>query len=43
LIEYALDGITNQILVSKYQLYLPNRDVLEAQIKRILARENEEK
>jgi predicted nuclease of restriction endonuclease-like (RecB) superfamily/prophage antirepressor-like protein len=43
LIEYALDGITNQILVSKYQLYLPNRDVLEAQIKRILAHENEEK
>jgi predicted nuclease of restriction endonuclease-like (RecB) superfamily len=43
LIEYALDGITNQILVSKYQLYLPNRDVLEAHIKRILARENEEK
>jgi predicted nuclease of restriction endonuclease-like (RecB) superfamily/prophage antirepressor-like protein len=41
LIEYALDGITNQILVSKYQLYLPNRDVLEAQIKRILERENE--
>ncbi len=43
LIEYALDGITNQILVSKYQLYLPDRDVLEAHIKHILARENEEK
>lgn len=43
LIEYALDGITNQIMVSKYQLYLPDRDVLEAHIKQILARENEGK
>lgn len=41
LIEYALDGITNQILVSKYQLYLPDRAVLEAQIKRILDYEND--
>ena len=42
LIEYALDGITNQIMVSKYQLYLPDRAVLEAQIKRVLAQENED-
>jgi predicted nuclease of restriction endonuclease-like (RecB) superfamily len=30
LVEYALDGITNQILLAKYQLYLPPKDRLEA-------------
>ena len=33
--------LTNQILVSKYQLYLPDREVLEAQIKRVLESEKE--
>jgi predicted nuclease of restriction endonuclease-like (RecB) superfamily/prophage antirepressor-like protein len=40
LIEYALNGITNQILVSKYQFYLPDKEILEAQINRILEHEN---
>ena len=36
LVEYALGGITNQLFVSKYQIYLPNRASLEEQLKTIL-------
>ena len=36
LVEYALGGITNTIFVSKYQLYLPDRQLLEYRIKTIL-------
>jgi predicted nuclease of restriction endonuclease-like (RecB) superfamily len=36
LIEYAMMGITSQIFISKYQLYLPDRALLEAQIRHIL-------
>ena len=36
LVEYALGGITNNIFVSKYQLYLPDRQLLEYRIKTIL-------
>ena len=36
MVEYALGGITNNIFVSKYQLYLPDRKLLENRIKNIL-------
>ena len=35
-IEYALGGITNNLFVSKYQLYLPSKNALEKEIKRLL-------
>lgn len=34
--HYALQNITNQIFVSRYQLYLPDREQLEAEFKRFL-------
>jgi predicted nuclease of restriction endonuclease-like (RecB) superfamily len=36
LVEYALGGITNNLFVSRYQLYLPDKQQLEQQIKNIL-------
>ena len=36
LVEYALGGITNNLFVSKYQFYLPNREELQARIQQIL-------
>lgn len=36
LVEYAIGGISNKIFVSKYQLYLPDRKVLEQKVKEIL-------
>lgn len=35
-VEYALGGITNNLFVSKYQLYLPNKEELQARIQHIL-------
>jgi len=35
-IEYALGGISNQLFVSKYQLYLPKKEELEAEVKKLL-------
>lgn len=37
LVEYATGGMTNQLFVSKYQLFLPDRKQLEEQVKQILA------
>jgi predicted nuclease of restriction endonuclease-like (RecB) superfamily len=34
--EYALGGISNQLFVSKYQLYLPNKEELENEVARLL-------
>ena len=34
--HYALQNITNQLFVSKYQLYLPDRDQLEAEFQRFI-------
>ncbi|MEI6728619.1 MAG: PDDEXK nuclease domain-containing protein [bacterium] len=34
--EYAMGGISNQMFVSKYQLYLPNPEELEAEIEKFL-------
>ena len=36
LVEYATGGISNKIFVSKYRLYLPNKKVLQKQVKSIL-------
>jgi predicted nuclease of restriction endonuclease-like (RecB) superfamily len=36
IVEYALGGITNQLFVSRYQLYLPNKAELEQKLKTIL-------
>jgi len=32
LVEYATDSITNKVLLSKYQLYLPNKEQLQEQL-----------
>ena len=39
LMEYALQGITNQLFAARYQLYLPRREELQAQLDRLLERE----
>jgi hydroxymethylpyrimidine/phosphomethylpyrimidine kinase len=36
LVQYAMHNITSQLFVSKYQLYLPNREELQALIERQL-------
>jgi predicted nuclease of restriction endonuclease-like (RecB) superfamily len=36
LVEYAIGGITNNIFVSKYELYLPDRQLLESRVRRII-------
>lgn len=36
LMEYALQGITNQLFAARYQLYLPKREELQAQLDRLL-------
>ncbi len=43
LAEYALGGLTNQIFVSKYQFYLPDKRELEAQILAVLDTAEHEK
>jgi len=39
LVEYATAGITNQLFVSKYQLYLPDKKLLQAELERLLSNE----
>lgn len=34
--EYALGSLSNQIFASKYTLYIPDREVLEEQVERVL-------
>lgn len=36
LVEYATENITNQLFVSKYQLHLPNKEQLSAQLEKLL-------
>lgn len=36
MMEYAMQGITNQLFAARYQLYLPNREELQAQLDRLL-------
>ena len=37
--QYATEGISNQLFVSKYQLYLPSREQLENELQRLLQKE----
>ena len=34
--EYALEGIGNQLFVARYQIYLPKREELQAQLYKLL-------
>ncbi len=40
--QYALQNITNQVFVSRYQMYLPNREQLEAEFRRFIGEHAEE-
>lgn len=40
LVDYATGSISNQLFVSKYQLYLPDKKMLENELRLLLAREN---
>ena len=42
LMDYALGGITNQLFVARYQLYLPKKEELQAQLDKILNGTSEE-
>lgn len=39
LMEYATENISNQLFVSKYQLYLPNKEELTKELERLLDKE----
>lgn len=39
MVEYALSGNNTQILASKYQLYLPKKEELEQEFKKIINHE----
>jgi predicted nuclease of restriction endonuclease-like (RecB) superfamily len=36
LVEYATENITNQLFVSKYELYLPNKKLLASELEKLL-------
>jgi hypothetical protein len=36
LVKYATGGLSSKIFVSKYQLYLPEIDILEEKLKEII-------
>jgi hypothetical protein len=36
LVEYATGGISNQLFVSRYQLYLPDVEALKQELRRLL-------
>ncbi|MFN4860168.1 MAG: PDDEXK nuclease domain-containing protein, partial [Pseudanabaena sp.] len=36
LVEYATGGISNQLFVSRYQLYLPDAEALKKELRRLL-------
>lgn len=42
LMEYALQGIDNQLFAARYQLYLPNREEIQAQLNLLLDNTNRE-
>ncbi|MDA3810677.1 MAG: PDDEXK nuclease domain-containing protein [Spirochaetaceae bacterium] len=41
LVDYATGSISNQLFVSKYQLYIPDKKVLENELRLLLAREQD--
>ncbi|KQC06391.1 MAG: hypothetical protein APR54_01770 [Candidatus Cloacimonas sp. SDB] len=42
LIEYATENISNQLFVSKYQLYLPDKKMLSRELEKIMELQNDE-
>ncbi len=40
-IEYAMGGISNQLFVSRYQLYLPSREMLESKLQQLIDKQEE--
>jgi predicted nuclease of restriction endonuclease-like (RecB) superfamily len=42
LMEYATENISNQLFVSKYQLYLPEKEKLEAELNKLLEEQSHE-
>ena len=38
LVKYALGGISNHLFVSKYQLYLPDKKMLENKLREVLGK-----
>lgn len=42
-VEYALQGISNQLFVTKYQLYLPDKETLQRQLSALLENKKEDK
>jgi hypothetical protein len=36
LVEYATGSISNQLFVSRYQLYLPDEELLKQELKRLI-------
>jgi len=38
LVDYATGGMTNQLFVSKYQVYLPDKEMLQEEVRKILER-----
>lgn len=42
LVEYATENISNQLFVSKYQLYLPEKEKLAAELEKLLDKEDNE-
>lgn len=43
LVEYATGGLTNQLFISKYQIYLPDKKALEEKVREILEKDEEKK
>jgi predicted nuclease of restriction endonuclease-like (RecB) superfamily len=43
MVEYATEHITNKLFVSKYQLYLPNKELLASELKHLLDDEQNNK
>lgn len=41
LVEYATGGITNQLFVSKYQVYLPDKETLKQEVQKVLTENND--
>ena len=39
MVEYAMDNINNQLFISKYQLFLPEKEQLEKELRKILENE----
>ena len=40
MVKYATGGLSNKLFVSKYQTYLPEKDLLQARVRKILDEEN---